>query len=402
MSYQSFERPAESQGVALVLDANQRSALAVIRSLGSAGVRVLCADSGRSALGGWSRYSCSYLNYPDPIVHPDAFRQWVRTAVKTYRVDYVQPVTEVTSRTLLQGGADNLEPAKLPFPELDTVLNVADKGLLVDLARRLGLSIPRSRLFQLPADVDLSEGWNFPLVIKPTLSRILVDGVWHATSVCMVTTLSEINDALTRSVGQSGCPFLLQEYIAGYGAGVFALYDKGTAVAWFSHKRIRERPPSGGVSTLSESAPVDILLRSDAQRLLDAVGWHGVAMVEFRVTPEGVPYLMEVNTRFWGSLQLAVDSGVDFPWLLYCKTTGRSVSVPTGYRIGRRLRWFLGDVDSLYMFLRDRRSPIKHKALRLMAFLTPKPGSTRHEVFRWVDPMPGLFEFREYIRDLLN
>ena len=156
------------------------------------------------------------------------------------------------------------------------------------------------------------------------------------------------------------------------------------------------------MSTLSESAPVDIRLQSDAQRLLDAVGWQGVAMVEFRVNPEGVPYLMEVNTRFWGSLQLAIDSGVDFPWLLYCKSTGRSVAVPAGYRIGRRLRWFLGDVDSLYMSLRDARTPVKQKMVRLMSFLTPQPVSTRHEVFRWGDPMAGLFEFREYIRDLLN
>ena len=50
------------------------------------------------------------------------------------------------------------------------------------------------------------------------------------------------------------------------------------------------------------------------QELLDELNWHGVAMVEFKVTEDGTPYLMEINTRFWGSLQLAIDAGVDFPY----------------------------------------------------------------------------------------
>ena len=37
-------------------------------------------------------------------------------------------------------------------------------------------------------------------------------------------------------------------------------------------------------------------------------------MVEFKHDErDGVPKLMEINGRFWGSLQLAIDAGVDFP-----------------------------------------------------------------------------------------
>ena len=84
-------------------------------------------------------------------------------------------------------------------------------------------------------------------------------------------------------------------------------------VAFFAHKRLRERPPWGGVSVLSESAEPDPRLKALARQLLDDACWHGVAMVEFKVAPDGTPYLMEINTRFWGSLQLAIDAGVDFP-----------------------------------------------------------------------------------------
>jgi len=69
------------------------------------------------------------------------------------------------------------------------------------------------------------------------------------------------------------------------------------------------------------------------------MAWHGVAMVEFKVSADGTPYLMEVNARFWGSLQLAIDAGVDFPWLLYQLATGRDVESDDDYVTGVKSRW---------------------------------------------------------------
>ena len=71
-------------------------------------------------------------------------------------------------------------------------------------------------------------------------------------------------------------------------------------------------PITGGASALRESVPVDAELLGYAQRLLGELRWTGLAMVEFRVGPDG-PVLMEINGRIWGSLPLAVKSGVDFP-----------------------------------------------------------------------------------------
>ena len=42
------------------------------------------------------------------------------------------------------------------------------------------------------------------------------------------------------------------------------------------------------------------------------------------VSQPDIPLAMEINTRFWGSLQLAVDAGVDFPWLLYRMVSGEN------------------------------------------------------------------------------
>jgi predicted ATP-grasp superfamily ATP-dependent carboligase len=197
-------------------------------------------------------------------------------------------------------------------------------------------------------------------------------------------------------------PFMIQEYVAGHGQGVFALYNHGKPLAFFAHRRLREKPPGGGVSVLSESIATDPGLVSHARSLLDKVGWHGVAMVEFKVAADGTPYLMEINTRFWGSLQLAVDAGVDFPYLLYQLACGENPEPVDSYKTGIRLRWLLGDLDSLYLTLRDQHTTSRAKLMAVMRFLTPSLFKTRHEVNRWNDPGPGLCELRQYLRDIFG
>ena len=165
-------------------------------------------------------------------------------------------------------------------------------------------------------------------------------------------------------------------------------------------------PPEGGVSVVSESVDLDPNLQDMTRRILDHVGWHGVAMVEFKVTPEGRAYLMEVNPRFWGSLQLAIDAGVDFPWLVYQLSSGqppegqRSDGALTGpmgrYRVGVRTRWLLGDLDHLYLRLRDERG-LRDRWRAVCAFLRPLGPQTRHEVNRWDDWKPFVTELRQFL-----
>ena len=78
------------------------------------------------------------------------------------------------------------------------------------------------------------------------------------------------------------------------------------------HRRVRENPPTGGASVCAVSI-YDGKLLDYGRRLLDALNWHGVAMVEFkRDRLSGELYLMEINPKLWGSHDLAIASGMDF------------------------------------------------------------------------------------------
>ena len=386
----------------LVLGANQRSALAVTRSLGMHGVSLITADESPTALAGCSRYSRSYFTCPSPRLHSEDFIAAIAALCKKENIDIIFPMTELTTSLLLEH-QDQLPGITLPFPDIKSVDALADKHALMKLAESLNVPIPKTRYAQSPEDLPVKlTTLDYPLVLKPGKSWLEHQGEWLHTEVRFAENADEAADILEHDPAFHAHPFVLQDRVPGKGAGVFALYEQGNALAFFAHKRLREKPPRGGVSVLSESVEVDPSLLTYARTLLDHVGWHGIAMVEFRVEKDGTAHLMEINTRFWGSLQLSVDSGVDFPWLLYQIACGEEVSPVEAYKTGRRLRWILGDLDSLYLTLRDEDFSFMDKMQAMFRFLIPRPFITRHETNRLSDIGPFWWELKQYFKDLMG
>jgi predicted ATP-grasp superfamily ATP-dependent carboligase len=279
---------------------------------------------------------------------------------------------------------------------------LSDKARLVEHAARLNIRTPETFVVSdMEAARTAIARVGLPIVIKPARSRYRHGGRIHSTSVSIAASAGIAEASLLSSDWFGRIPALIQRYVPGTGAGLFALFHSGNPVAWFAHRRLREKPPSGGVSVLSESAVLDRQLVAVATRLLSSVGWSGVAMLEFKVSTDGIPYLMEVNGRFWGSLQLAIDCGVDFPWLLYQSALGKLPDGRFDYVAGRRLHWTLGDLDSLLISLRQPSARISSAArVRIVGeFLrTCISPAARSEVMRWSDPVPGLYEAREWAR----
>lgn len=384
----------------LVLDANQRSALAVTRSLGKHGLTVFTAEEDASCLAGHSRYSSSHFTYPSPRLSAEAFTQVLAKLVQQHRIDLLLPMTELTT-SLVLGNRSHFHSTKIPFSDSQTVARISDKCALMKMAASLGVPYPQTWFCENAASLtcDLDD-LDYPVVLKPALSWLEQAGEWRRVGVRTATSASQAREIFISDPVFQTHPFMIQSFVEGQGQGVFALYDNGKPVTFFAHRRLREKPPSGGVSVLSESVAVDPILQQHAQALLDAAKWHGVAMVEFKVHPDGTPYLMEINTRFWGSLQLAIDAGVDFPWLLAQLASDTHPAPVPGYHTGRRLRWLLGDVDNLYLILRDAQYSRRDKAMAILHFLSPSPFKTRHEVNRWGDMKPFIHELKAYLEDL--
>ncbi|MGS2724285.1 carboxylate--amine ligase [Porticoccus sp. GXU_MW_L64] len=385
---------------ALVLDANQRASLAITRSLGAQGVEVHTADSASKALSGQSRYSAGYLQYPD-FSDSSASSVAIRGYMKKYEIDTLFPVTDLSNQYIIKRRAD-FDDLKVPLNPNESIFQLADKGALESLARRLDIPFPET--WKVGSVFDLRLILNelrYPLVVKPAMSRTIIGERVIAPPISYANSEEELLNLFRIIPEYSEIDVLLQEYIQGEGHGVFLLTQAGKMKAIFAHRRLRERPPSGGVSVLSESISANLTSVEYAKRLLNEVSWNGVAMVEFKLTASGKPYLIEVNTRFWGSLQLAIDSGVDFPFLVYQILQGKKVDPELcAYQTGRKLRWLLGDLDYLYLLLCRKSSCIRNtgRCAAILKFLKFYEPQMRYEVNRLSDMAPFWFELKRYLK----
>ena len=89
-------------------------------------------------------------------------------------------------------------------------------------------------------------------------------------------------------------------------------------------------------------------LESAALALVRALDLEGYSEIEFRRDATGRPFLMEINARLSGSLEVAVRSGVPFPELLWRWAADEPLSPVVGYQTGIKMRYLKGDVKWLW------------------------------------------------------
>jgi len=280
-----------------------------------------------------------------------------------------------------------------------------NKARTLELAQACGLRIPPTRFPQSLADCHTAaEAVGYPCILKPRFSDF-----WDGERFLADHGARYVQDADGLEAGVRACRQgefwpVIQGIVPGRGKGVFALCDRGEPVAWFAHERLRDVRPSGSGSSLRRSTALDPRLQTPAARLLSALAWHGPAMVEFRDDGATEPCLIEVNGRFWGSLELAVASGVDFPKLWVDLLRGAPVEPRTRYETGVTLRWLWGDVKRLLYVAAGPPpgcpEPYPSLLEGLREVLGPQPPGTRSETWSGEDRWPAVGEWVQGIGDL--
>jgi predicted ATP-grasp superfamily ATP-dependent carboligase len=284
--------------------------------------------------------------------------------------------------------------ARLVLPEHADLLRAFDKDETTRLAASLGIAVPRTILVKTADEAKgASEAVQYPAVLKPTASEQSSEGrIRTGGRPRYARNKAEFQDAY-RDIASRSAEVLVQEFVPGEGTGYFALMHHGELRAEFAHRRIRDVYPTGSGSAVRVSVAPDPEIRSASLRILSALRWHGVAMVEYRKQPGAPPVFMEVNGRFWHSLPLACYAGVDFPALLANMAEKGDIEASSGYSYGVRCRWILGDFRHLMEVLKGPPEgypgTYPGKFRTLLNVFTPVPG-TCHDLFQWSDPLPEL------------
>jgi predicted ATP-grasp superfamily ATP-dependent carboligase len=383
----------------LLPNAVNRPALTVIRSLGNKGCEVYAGSPGRSSLAGLSRFAAGTVLHPDPGQDPSGFIDAIIDAVAEYDIGAVVPVADVAANVLIEYEHRFGPEVRLVLPPRDALARAHDKVDLMRLARQLEVPVPDG--FEAdgnPLDHPGMADLQYPVILKPRASRHKIGGRWKSTSVMQVRDADHLRRSYEDYPEFHDHKFLVQKKVPGEGRGVFLVARDGEIACVFGHRRIREKPPWGGVSTLCETASPDPRLVEYSARLIKALRWSGVAMVEFKFDPTtGEAWLMEINGRFWGSMQLAVASGVDFPWLVYQQEVlGRPID-PNPIKRDVRLWWMCGDLD--HFLLRLSQGGLGALPAGLGDLLRTRQGHILDfDTFQANDPIPFLYEIGQWAK----
>jgi predicted ATP-grasp superfamily ATP-dependent carboligase len=326
--------------MAFVTDALLRKSVVVCQSLGRQGIDVAAGSTTRLSPAFFSRHCREQLIYPSPKDSPDAFIQVMLDYLRRHPHDVLLPTDDVTL-AVCSGYRNELDRlTRLPFPEPDQLVYGLDKAPTMQLAERLGIPHPRT-LFPRSGEeaASLAGRLGQPLVIKPRSSCGGRGMAYVAPGEDVAARWAEVHEMHAFPMLQACIP-------PGSKYDVGVLMDRNShPVATFVQKELRHFPLRDGLSTMQESVHrPDLVERAVA--LLQAIGWYGLAEVEFMEHPyTGEALLLELNPRVWASIQLAVTCGVDFPHLLYQLALGESVRETHQYEIGRKCRWLLpGDI----------------------------------------------------------
>jgi phosphoribosylamine--glycine ligase len=216
-------------------------------------------------------------------------------------------------------------------PNADAARLEGSKGFTKDLCE--ANAIPTARFVRsetLAEALAALEDFSIPVVIK-------ADGLAAGKGVTVAMTGIEAEEAI-ETAGDS--PLVIEEFLEGEEASLFALVDGETAVAFASaqdHKRVGEGdtgPNTGGMGAYSpapvltpelEARAMDAIVRPTA-RALAAAGtpFSGILYAGLMLTTEG-PKLIEYNVRFGDPECEAIMPRVegDFAELLMAVASGR-------------------------------------------------------------------------------
>jgi len=372
----------------LVTQGDMKHTLGIVRSLGTRGANVHVLAESKRAAAAISRF-CKQAHIMASSTEKEYVRQLL-DILKSQDFDVLipvgYPVTEYTARAF----SDISAVVNIVLAPIESIEFASNKPEITRFADSVGVPTPRTTVVASLAEVQQAgDEMGYPLIIKGR--RETGSGI-----VSIVQRSEDLYEAYKDLVDRHGLEAsvdfpIIQEFIPGWGCGFFAIYDNGKAKRVFMHRRVREYPISGGSSSCAESF-YDESLKEHGIKLLDSLKWHGVAMVEFRYDTSRHDYrLIEINPKFWGSLDLALKAGADFPGDMVKIAMGNEISYTETYK-SVRFQWpFYGDF--LHVFDTPSLSP------RILGdFLNPRVSKN----FRLDDPLPDMVSAAAFAKALMG
>lgn len=321
----------------LVLGNDGRVALAIVRSLGRVGVKVVLGYDESNSLCRHSRYIEKKILFPSISLSSEKWLRELICHLEREEYDLVIPSSDLTLVPLVLNRDKIKHLAKFAIPDENGFNYTYNKHLTFKLAQELNIPCPNNYFVERVGEISSAlKRLSFPIVVKPISSKIFKNGIVKNLNVEVAWDKKELLFLVKKFLQFN--PVSLQDFIKGESIGNFFLMQKGELKAAFQHRRIHQPDFGNGIgggSSYRQGEKINQRVFEYSLKILKKIKWNGVAMVEYLHDIENNKfYLIEINGRFWGSLPLAIVSGVDFPLWLFEAEVGKVLEKKTIYREG--------------------------------------------------------------------
>ena len=386
---QTVHHASTTEYHALILDARLRQALVTVRSLGVRGRQVVALE--HTTVPTFASRWCQRSIVCPADEGTEDYLTFLERVVDQTGVQVVIPSSDGTIALLRQHRARLERHVHLAIASEPAMSIAVNKEQTLAVAKQLGLGIPEGVTVRTLDEIpEALRDVGLPAVVKPVESWLWGDEQGTRLVSRLVTTTEEARqavDELTRFGGTT----LFQKFLSSKREAMSFLYERGTIHARFAQWAKRTEPPLGGQSVLRQSIAVPTDIGDQAERLIREIDLEGYSEVEFRRDSKGIPYLMEINPRLSASVEIAVRSGVDFPYLLYQWANGEPIDTVTSYRTGGWMRYLKGDIMTTIEALQQRGRPgVTPPAQALMGFCLSFFAPMGYDYLDWKDPVPAL------------
>ena len=326
---------------AIVTDGLWRKSISAIRSLGKEHIAVTVMGDSILTTGMWSRFCYKKEKCATAASNPESFGKGLEKAIAhTTNKPVILPMEDATLMWCSENRKKLSKKSYLLLPPIESLRIAENKMETMKYAIKHKIHCPKTFFPKTVKELKkILEKQELPdYVLKP----------YSGSGSAGILYWSEAQEVNLEEHWQRFGPLIVQERIPkeGEGYGISILMDqKSNVICYFGHRRLEQYPNSGGPSTQRIGFYQQQLI-DESVRLLKSLHWSGVAMVEWKENPLTKEFvLMEINPRFWGSLELAVRSGVNFPYLYYQVAKGRKVNPVTNYSTTTVCRWLIpGDI----------------------------------------------------------
>jgi len=370
----------------LVLGVEPRISVPIARSLHRHRIPVMIAALSAQEPRISSRAVTNFIRLPSYYETPDHFIDALSSLIRESNVEMLIPATDAALSAISSHYRRLSELTHVACPSPPVVDRVLNKQTTLEIAQRCSIRVPREYVISGADLEEIADSLNFPVIAKPRTK-----GPEELFKVRYFHSREKLDDALQSGELRGS---ILQEYCPGAGIGIEMLIHQGERIATFQHRRLKENPHTGGVAVLAVSEPLNQELVEKAYQLLRAIEWNGVAMVEFRWNPaDGQAALMEINGRYWGTLSLPIQAGIDFPFYQWQLAHGETPQVPSSYAVGMRWRWDAGYIRRMRGILpacvKPNASSLRYDLMSLAPDFMPP---VRNALWSLADPWPAISE----------